>query len=46
MIALIRFLGKNNTMDENYTILLNDLKKTEHDLALAYADFENVVDPD
>ncbi len=33
-------------MDENYTILLNDLKKTEHDLALAYADFENVVDPD
>lgn len=43
---MIRIFKQNDTNDKNYAVLLNDLKKTEHDLELAYADFENVVDPD
>jgi hypothetical protein len=36
------FLSRNN----NYALLLDDLKKTKKELELAYSNFENVVDPD
>jgi len=43
---LIRIFKQTTENEENYALLLDDLKKTKSDLDLAYANFENVVDPD
>jgi hypothetical protein len=44
--TLIRIFKQTTENEENYALLLDDLKKTKSDLDLAYANFENVVDPD
>lgn len=43
---MIRIFKQTAENEENYALLLDDLKKTKSDLDLAYANFENVVDPD
>lgn len=43
---MIQILKRNSTEEKNYALLLDDLKRTKHDLDLAYSNFENVVDPD
>ncbi len=43
---MIRIFKQTTENEENYALLLDDLKKTKSDLDLAYANFENVVDPD
>ncbi|MCI8281531.1 MAG: YaaL family protein [Lachnospiraceae bacterium] len=42
----MRIFKQTTENEENYALLLDDLKKTKSDLDLAYANFENVVDPD
>lgn len=40
-------LSKNNgKKDKHYMLLLDDLARTKSDLESAYANFENVVEPD
>lgn len=43
MIGIFKRPAKN---EQIYTLLLDDLKRTKSDLELAYANFENEVDPD
>lgn len=43
---MARIFKQTATKEENYALLLDDLKKTKNDLDLAYSNFENVVDPD
>lgn len=43
---MIRIFKQTAENEESYALLLDDLKKTKSDLDLAYANFENVVDPD
>lgn len=43
---LLRIIKNAKTKDERYTLLLDDLARTKDDLDSAYANFQNVVDPD
>ena len=43
---LFGIVKNTKTYDEHYSLLLDDLAKTKDDLDFAYANFQNVVDPD
>ncbi|MCI8326418.1 MAG: YaaL family protein [Lachnospiraceae bacterium] len=43
MFLLTKGSEKN---DPHYTLLLDNIKKTERELEIAYANFEHAVDPD
>jgi hypothetical protein len=43
---LFRIVKTTKTYDEHYTLLLNDLTRTKNNLDSAYANFQNVVEPD
>lgn len=43
---LLQMLKHNKSRDEGYTLLLNDLARTKDNLDSAYANFQNVVEPD
>lgn len=45
-MTLIQILKKNAADNAAYTLLLDDLQKTQSELDLAYSNFENVVDQD
>ena len=43
---MIRIFQKNSANDTHYSLIKEDLKQTAKDLADAYTNLENVVDPD
>lgn len=43
---MIRIFQKKSTNDTHYSLLKEDLQQTARDLADAYANLENVVEPD
>ena len=43
---MIRIFQKKSTNDTHYSLIKEDLQKTARDLADAYANLENVVEPD
>lgn len=43
---LLRIIKHSKEKDEHYTLLLDDLARTKSDLDSAYANFQNVVEPD
>lgn len=43
---LLQLLKNNKSHDEGYTLLLDDLARTKDNLDFAYANFQNVVEPD
>lgn len=43
---LFRIVKTTKTYDEHYTLLLADLTRTKNNLDSAYANFQNVVEPD
>lgn len=43
---MLQMLKHNKSRDEGYTLLLNDLARTKDNLDSAYANFQNVVEPD
>lgn len=43
---LLQMLKHNKSQDEGYTLLLDDLARTKDNLDSAYANFQNVVEPD
>lgn len=43
---LLQMLKHNKSRDEGYNLLLNDLARTKDNLDSAYANFQNVVEPD
>lgn len=43
---LFRIVKTAKTYDEHYTLLLDDLTRTKNNLDSAYANFQNVVEPD
>ena len=43
---MIRIFQKKATNDTHYSLLKEDLQQTARDLADAYANLENVVEPD
>lgn len=43
---MIRIFQKNTTNDTHYSLIKEDLKQTAKDLADAYNNLENAVDPD
>lgn len=43
---MIRIFQKKPTNDTHYSLLKEDLQQTARDLADAYANLENVVEPD
>lgn len=43
---LFRIIKTTKTYDEHYTLLLADLSRTKSNLDSAYANFQNVVEPD
>ena len=43
---MIRIFQKNTPADTHYSLIKEDLKQTAKDLADAYNNLENVVDPD
>ncbi|MDE7063123.1 MAG: YaaL family protein [Lachnospiraceae bacterium] len=43
---LLQMLKHNKSRDEGYTLLLDDLARTKDNLDSAYANFQNVVEPD
>lgn len=43
---MIRIFQKNTANDTHYSLIKEDLKQTAKDLADAYTNLENVVDPD
>lgn len=45
-MCLLRIVKNAKAKDEGYTLLLDDLERTKHDLDSAYANFQNVVEPD
>jgi hypothetical protein len=45
-VFLFRIVKTTKTYDEHYTLLLNDLTRTKNNLDSAYANFQNVVEPD
>lgn len=45
-MRLVQILKKAAEDNAAYALLLDDIEKTKYDLNLAYANFENVVEPD
>lgn len=45
-VFLFRIVKTTKTYDEHYTLLLDDLTRTKNNLDSAYANFQNVVEPD
>ena len=43
---MIRIFQKNTATDTHYSLIKEDLRQTARDLADAYSNLENVVDPD
>lgn len=43
---LFQIIRRSKTYDENYAVLLAELTQTKNNLDSAYANFQNVVDPD
>ena len=43
---MIRIFQKNTAKDTHYSLIKEDLQQTAKDLADAYSNLENVVDPD
>ena len=43
---MIRIFQKNTANDTHYSLIKEDLRQTAKDLADAYTNLENVVDPD
>lgn len=45
-MLLFQIIRRAKTYDEHYALLLADLTQTKNNLDSAYANFQNVVDPD
>ena len=46
MNILIRIFKQRHATETTYSLLLDDLQKTKHELEIAYSNFANVVEPD
>ena len=46
MANVLQLLKRRNAYDERYSLLLADLTQTKNNLDSAYANFQNVVEPD